>query len=61
MNITHYELRVSDAKINREIRLSYLGNEDITVYLNYEDGADRYIDVPRSVLENFVRLINECR
>lgn len=62
MNITNYELKVSDPNTNREIRLSYSGNEDIAIYLNFEDkgkSKDLYINVPRSILENFVRLINE--
>lgn len=62
MNITNYELKVSDTETNREVRLSYTGNENITVYLNFEEkgkAKDLYIEVPRSILENFVRLINE--
>lgn len=62
MNINHYELKISDTEANREIRLSYTGNEDIAIYLNFEDkgkAKDLYIHVPRSVLENFIRLINE--
>ena len=62
MNITHYELKVSDAETNREIRLSYSGNENIVIYSNgtYALGeGDRVTTLPRSILENFVRLINE--
>lgn len=62
MNMTHYELRVSDSSQNREIRLVYGGNETIAIYLNFEDkeqAKDLYIHIPRSILENFIRLINE--
>jgi hypothetical protein len=62
MNITHYELKVSDVETNREIRLVYYGNENIVIYLNFEDNGhdkDLYIHVPRIILENFLRLINE--
>lgn len=62
MNITDYELKVSDKETNREIRLVYSGNEDVAIYLNFEDNGkakDLYIHVPRSILENFIRLINE--
>lgn len=63
MNITHYELKVSDSATNRQIRLVYTGNEDVAIYLNFEDDGrakDLYIHVPRAVLEAFVRTINEC-
>ncbi len=62
MNITNYELKVFDTSINRQIRLEYTGNEDIAIYLNFEDNGrakDLYIHVPRVLLENFLRLINE--
>lgn len=62
MNITHYELKVSDNEKIRQIRLEYTGNEDIAIYLNFEDkgiAKDLYIHVPRQVLESFVRLIND--
>jgi hypothetical protein len=62
MNVTHYEVKVSDSVTNRQIRLEYTGNANIAIYLNFEDNGhakDLYIHVPRAVLENFVRLINE--
>jgi hypothetical protein len=62
MNITHYELRVSDSETNREVRLVYNGNENISIYHNAADKLlpdDFPINVPREILENFVRLINE--
>ena len=63
MNITDYELKVSDSATNREIKMIYRGNQDVAIYLNFEDNGrakDLYIHVPRQVLESFVRLINEC-
>lgn len=62
MNISHYELKVSDATTSRELRLVYGGNETIAIYLNIEDNSairDQIIHVPRVLLENFMRLINE--
>lgn len=62
MNITDYELKVSDSATNRQIKMVYRGNEDIAIYLNFEDDGrakDLYIHVPRNILENFIRIINE--
>jgi hypothetical protein len=62
MNITTYDLKVFDQKTNQEVRLTYHGGECIAIYLNFEDkgkAKDLYIHVPRLVLENFMRLINE--
>lgn len=62
MNISRYELKVSDSETNKELRLSYYGNENVAIYQNVRDvhDAPEYIHVPRAVLEAFVRLINEC-
>ena len=62
MNITTYELKVSDNETNREVRLTYTGNEDVIIYLNFGNNGhakDLYISVPRVTLEQFVRMINE--
>lgn len=62
MNLDSYELKVSDSTTNREITLVYRGNENVVIYYNLPDNLvplDCTIHVPRTVLENFIRLINE--
>lgn len=62
MNLDSYELKVSDSATNRQLTLVYRGNENVVIYQNLPDNSiplDCTVHVPRVVLENFIRLINE--
>ena len=63
MNIGQYELSVVDVETTKTLTIRYFGNENICIKQFYvkPDGSKslKTIRVPRAVIENFLRMINE--